>query len=257
MGQDVSPQKMREDRLPKTATSTLPDGASAVFPDGVSVIDVEGASADERYAAPPERQVLPLTRSARRRPLLALWLFCVRILNYLTNYVVAFVPSYTLRHLWYEFVMGLEIGQGAGVGMRTYVWSYGPRRNRRDGACIGANTRISHGCTLDLRHGLSIGDNVSVSPEVMILGATHDVNAAWFNEVAGFVTIEDHVWIGARAVILTGITIGRGAVVAAGSVVTKSVAPMTIVAGVPAKPVGVRNPGATAYELDGPLPLFE
>jgi acetyltransferase-like isoleucine patch superfamily enzyme len=53
------------------------------------------------------------------------------------------------------------------------------------------------------------------------------------------------------------VTLGRGAVVAAGSVVTKNVAPMTIVAGVPAKPVGMRDSAATAYELDGPLPLFE
>jgi acetyltransferase-like isoleucine patch superfamily enzyme len=92
---------------------------------------------------------------------------------------------------------------------------------------------------------------------VMILAGTHDIHAPRFNDVAGFVAIEDHVWIGARAIVLPGITLGRGAVVAAGSVVTKNVAPMTIVAGVPAKPVGVRDPAGTGYELDGPLPLFE
>ena len=57
--------------------------------------------------------------------------------------------------------------------------------------------------------------------------------------------------------ILPGVTVGRGAVIAAGAVVTKNVPPLTIVAGVPAKPVGMRDPGATVYELDGPLPLFE
>jgi maltose O-acetyltransferase len=141
--------------------------------------------------------------------------------------------------------------------MRTFMWSYGPRQVRRSGASIGRNTRISQGCTIDLRSGLAIGNNVSVSPEVMILAGSHDVHAPRFNDIAGFIAIEDHVWIGARAIVLPGVTLGRGAVVAAGSVVTKNVAPLTIVAGVPAKPVGVRDPAGTAYELDGPLPLFE
>jgi acetyltransferase-like isoleucine patch superfamily enzyme len=57
--------------------------------------------------------------------------------------------------------------------------------------------------------------------------------------------------------IMPGVTVGRGAVVAAGSVVTKDVPPLTIVAGVPAKPIGMRDPAATAYQLDGPLPLFQ
>jgi acetyltransferase-like isoleucine patch superfamily enzyme len=56
--------------------------------------------------------------------------------------------------------------------------------------------------------------------------------------------------------ILPGVTVGRGAVVAAGSIVTKDVAPMTVVAGVPAKPVAVRDPSAIAYALGSP-PLFE
>ena len=64
------------------------------------------------------------------------------------------------------------------------------------------------------------------------------------------------MWIGSRAMILPGVTVGRGAVVAAGSIVTKNVAPMTVVAGVPAKRVAVRESGATAYALGAP-PLLE
>ena len=213
------------------------------------------------HALRPEREVLAHPpRPAEEFPsrtMRAARLLATRLLNYVTNHVVASTPSFTLRHLWYRRVMGVEIGAGSGVSMGAYVWSYGPRQVRREGASIGRNTRISHGCTLDLRSGLSIGDNVSVSPEVMILGGTHDVHAPRFNDVAGFVTIEDHVWVGARATIMPGVTLARGAVVAAGSVVTRNVTPMTIVAGVPAKPIGVRDPAATAYELDGPLPLFE
>ena len=70
---------------------------------------------------------------------------------------------------------------------------------------------------------MTMGNSVSVSPEVMILGGAHDVNDSRFSNVAGSIAIEDHVWIGARAVILPGVTLGRGAFVGAGSVVTKDV----------------------------------
>jgi maltose O-acetyltransferase len=92
------------------------------------------------------------------------------------------------------------------------------------------------------------------------LTLSHDYNVPGFSDLdAGPVTIEDHVWIGSRAMILPGVTVGRGAVVAAGSVVTKDVAPMTVVAGVPAKPVAERDPGATEYAIgwnDGKPPRF-
>jgi maltose O-acetyltransferase len=184
-------------------------------------------------------------------------LFCVGVLNYLTNHVVAHLPSWTLRRLWYRHALGIEFGPGASVLLGARVWFFGPREARRRGVAIGRNSRINRDCTLDIRSGLMIGDNVSISPEAMILGASHDYNDPTFRYVeAGPVTIEDHVWIGSRAMILPGVTVGRGAVVAAGSIVTNSVAPMTVVAGTPARPVAVRDPGATEYEL-GPPPLFE
>jgi maltose O-acetyltransferase len=188
---------------------------------------------------------------------LPLRLFCIRVLNYVTNHVVAHVPSFTLRRLWYRRALGIDIGPGASVFLGAHVWFLGPREIRRRGVAIGRNSVINRDCTLDIRCGLTVGENVSVSPEVMILGLSHDYNDPYFSDVdAGPVTLEDHVWIGTRAMILPGVTVGRGAVVAAGSVVTKDVAPMTVVAGVPAKPVGVRDSGATAYTL-GPPPLFE
>lgn len=105
--------------------------------------------------------------------------------------------------------------------------------------------------------GLRIGANASVSPEVAILTSSHDVNDPNFITVNHGVVIEDHAWIGTRATILPNVTIGRGAVVAAGSVVTRDVPPLTIVAGVPAKPVGTRDPANTKYVFDVPAPLFE
>lgn len=196
----------------------------------------------------------PQGLSARVMPLR---LFCVRVLNYLTNHVVAHVPSFTLRSLWYRHALKIDFGPGATVFLGAYMWFQGPRANRRLGVAIGRNSRINRDCTLDMRCGLTIGENVSISPEVMILGLSHDYNDPYFGDVdAGPVTIEDYVWIGSRAMILPGVTLGRGAVVAAGSIVTKDVAPMTVVAGVPAKPVAARNPAATGYVF-GPPPLFE
>jgi acetyltransferase-like isoleucine patch superfamily enzyme len=192
--------------------------------------------------------------------LFPLRLYCVRLLSYLTNYVVAYVPSFTLRHLWYERVLGIRLGRHAGVHMGTYIWFYGPREIRRIGVRIGRNSRVGRDCTLDARSPLAIGDNVSISPEVVILAGTHDINDPRFpaSEVGPWaVAIGDHAWIGMRAMILPGVTVGRGAVVAAGAVVTKDVAPLTVVAGVPAKPIGMREPTATAYELDTSLPVFE
>jgi acetyltransferase-like isoleucine patch superfamily enzyme len=135
------------------------------------------------------------------------------------------------------------------VFLGVYVWFHGPRETRRYGVAIGRNSQINRNCTIDIRSGLTIGDNVTISPEVMILGGSHDVNDPTFPDVDdGPVTIEDYVFIGSRAMILPGVTIGRGAVVTAGAIVTKDVAPMTVVAGVPAKPVAVaeRDSGAIA-----------
>jgi maltose O-acetyltransferase len=184
--------------------------------------------------------------------------FGIRVLNYLTNHVVAHVPSDSFRRLWYTNALQIEIGPRASVLLGAYVWFYTPGENRRRGVAIGRNSRINRNCTLDARNGLTIGDNVSISPEVMILGESHDYNDPGFRDLQpGPVTIEDYVWIGSRAIILPGVTVGRGAVVAAGSVVTKDVPPLTVVAGTPAKPVAVRDAGATAYTVGWPPPLFE
>ena len=184
-------------------------------------------------------------------------LFAVRVLNYLTNEIVSHVPSFAVRRLWYVHVLGVELGPHAGVHRGCYLWFYGPRQLRRSGLGIGAYSRINRDCCLDARGPLRIGDNVSVSPEVVILTAQHQVANETFAVELRPVTIEDHVWIGTRAMIMPGVTLGRGSVVAAGAVVSRDVAPLTIVAGVPAKPVGTRPDRATNYVLGAPFPLFE
>ena len=121
---------------------------------------------------------------------------------------------------------------------------------------IGHSSVIGHNALLDARSGLTIGNNVNLSNEVMIWTLHHDYNSAVFGTIGKEVIIEDYVWVCSRAVILPGVTIGRGAVVAAGAVVTRDVAPFTVVGGVPAKQIGIRNHELT-YDLgDGIIPII-
>jgi acetyltransferase-like isoleucine patch superfamily enzyme len=185
-------------------------------------------------------------------------LTAVRLAGYLTNEVIAHVPSYRVRHAWYRRVLGVELGRGAGIHLGCYVWFFGPgavRRERR--VVIGEHSRINRRCVLDARGTLRIGANVSVSPEVVILTAQHHPDSPDFALDVRPVTIEDHAWIGMRAMIMPGVTVGRGAVVAAGAVVTRDVAPMAVVGGVPARRIGERRLREPSYVLSTPFPRFE
>jgi acetyltransferase-like isoleucine patch superfamily enzyme len=183
----------------------------------------------------------------------------VRLANFATNHVISWIPSYRLRHRWYRSYLGLQIGDGARVFLGCYMWHIGPRHVRRTGSRIGPRTWINRDACLDLRGGIEIGADVSISPSVMILTAQHDMNHPRFEYVSKRVVIEDHVWIGARATIMPGVTVGRGAVIAAGAVVTRDVDPLTVVGGVPARPIATRDADAVDYELAAPLSfsLFE
>lgn len=183
--------------------------------------------------------------------------FAIRLVNWLTNYIVCHIPSFGFRRWWYRRVLGAQIAKTAGIHLGCYIWFYGPGQIRRDGFTIGPHSRINRDCCLDARGPLRIADNVSISPEVTILTAFHRIDDPKFRVESRPVVIEDHVWIGSRATILSGVKLGRGCVVAAGAVVTRDVEPLQIVGGVPARPIGTRPAEALEYVLDGPLPLFE
>jgi maltose O-acetyltransferase len=122
----------------------------------------------------------------------------------------------------------MSIGQDSSIHRRCRV--YKPTRVR-----IGQNTVINYGVLLDGRGGLDIGDVVSISEGTGILTASHKVDSPDFAYVCSGVTIGDYAFIGSYARILPGVTIGEGAVVGAGAVVTRDVAPYTVVGGVPAR----------------------
>jgi acetyltransferase-like isoleucine patch superfamily enzyme len=110
---------------------------------------------------------------------------------------------------------------------------------------IGSHTNIARHVKLDARGYLKIGDNVNVSEEVAVWTAEHDVQSPEFSMTRAAVVIEDRVWVCFRSIILPGVILGEGCVVASGSVVTKNVPPFSIVAGVPARVIGRRNNSLT------------
>lgn len=143
------------------------------------------------------------------------------------------LPGHAFRLRCLRQLYRWEIGPGTTIDFGVAVRTIG-------GVRLGAGCNVNERCTLDGRGRLTIGDLVNISPEVMLLTASHDPGAADFSGTVAPLTIGDRVWIATRAIVLPGVTIGNGAVVAAGAVVTADVAAGAIVAGVPARPVGSR-----------------
>lgn len=101
---------------------------------------------------------------------------------------------------------------------------------------VGKNVFINSGCCFQDQGGIEIGDNVLIGQQVVIATINHDFNPSKrANMFLAPVKIGNSVWIGAHATILSGVTIGDNAIIAAGAVVTKDVPKNVVVAGVPAK----------------------
>lgn len=153
---------------------------------------------------------------------------------YLCNEVVSGLPSRRLRHLFYKRVMKFRLHPQSSLFMHCTF-------DCAEGLSVGKFSIIHAGCRIDPRGGVRIGNRVQVSQQAMIITADHLMNSPVFESRQRPVVVEDYAWIGPRAIILPGVTVGRGAVVAAGAVVNKNVEPYTMVGGVPAKVIGERN----------------
>lgn len=151
------------------------------------------------------------------------------------------IPSNTVR-LAAMRAWGATIGRDVAVHHGAQV-----RAARR--LVIDDDVFIAEGVVLDARGGISIGASTSINSGVQIWTAQHDWRAPDFAYVAAPVRIGHHAWISARAILLPGVTVGDGAVVAAGSVVTRDVEPWTLVGGNPARHLRDR-PVVDEYRLD-------
>jgi len=110
---------------------------------------------------------------------------------------------------------------------------------------VGDYTFIGRGCEIDVSDSVTIGAHTLLAPNVFITDHAHNHAKGVRHDEQGRrgapVVIGEDAWIGTRAVILAGVTIGDGAIIGAGAVVTKNVEPNAIVAGVPARQIGSRE----------------
>ena len=149
------------------------------------------------------------------------------ILMWVTNVLISNFPSKHVRQ-WFLSIVGMKMDGPVrfypGFHIRT------PKQIH-----IGANVSIGPRVLLDGRMGLNIGHSAVIAYDAIIWTLNHDYNDTFFVGKGAPVNIGPYVWICSRSVILPGVTIGEGAIVATGAVVTKDVPPYTIVGGVPAK----------------------
>ena len=168
--------------------------------------------------------------------------------DYVLNYIVTILPCLAFRKFFLK-ACGAKIGKRSIIDMGSYFLC--PEK-----LCIGNRCHINRHCMIDARGGIQLKENVSISHNVTLCSAGHDCQTSDFKYISAPIVIEDYVWIGINATILKGVTIGRGAVIAAGSVVTKDCEPLGIYAGVPAKKIGERKDcmkykfGKTLYKND-------
>ena len=161
---------------------------------------------------------------------------------------VGYIPSHIIRLFAYQLA-GIKIGYGSRIHMGVNFFN-------PCGVTVGNDTIIGNHCFLDGRESLKIGNHTDIASQVLIYNSEHNIYSPSFEATEEPVTIADYVFIGARAIILPGVKIGKGAVVAAGAVVTKDVPPMIIVGGVPAKKIGERKIKELSYRL-GRARLFQ
>ncbi len=167
---------------------------------------------------------------------------------YFLNFMISYFPSQCVRKLILR-IMRMKIGRNCAI--------YGKFEIRNPWKItIGNNTSVGHRATLDGRGTLTIGSNVNISSEVMIWTWQHNYDSPSFEIVSKPVIIEDYAWISARVIILPGVKIAKGSVIAAGAVVTKDTEPFTVYGGVPAKKIKDRSKELNYSPVEGIIPFI-
>ena len=147
-------------------------------------------------------------------------------------------PCERLRwHYWRARLK--SIGEGVRI-------SYRVRFRYPENIIIGREAFITHSNLLDGHGGITIGDYALIGYQSIIMTSMHNyqdptVPVMYQGSTLKPVVIGRDVWLGARVMVLPGVTIGDGAVVGSGAVVTRDVPPFAVVAGVPARVIGHRG----------------
>ena len=186
--------------------------------------------------------------SAFKKAFVRFFNWYVDALLFKVHFVSKHIPFWFFRKFIFRLV-GVKIGRGSVIHMGAKFFN--PK-----GVSIGSDTMVGDNAFLDGRAPLKIGSHVDIASQVLFYNSEHDLNAEDFHAVDAPVEIGDYVFIGPRAIILPGVKVGKGSVVAAGAVVTKDVPDFKIVGGVPAKEIGERKNKDLHYVL-GRARLFQ
>ncbi len=166
-----------------------------------------------------------------------------KYLAHILNSIADLLPPDPLSNRLRPFLLrplGLRCHYSSAISSGTYI-------NPGD-LSVAERCFINQGCFFDLTAPITIADNVVVGMQTLFVTAHHEIGGPQrrCGAVKGKpIVVEAGAWIGARATILGGVTIGTGAVVAAGSIVIHDVPPHALVAGVPAKLVRSLNVNTT------------
>ena len=156
----------------------------------------------------------------------------LRVWEQLYNIFVNKIPLHWVRVAWLR-AGGMKIGKGSSVWRNTEIVGI-------ENIVIGDDSVVGWHGQLDGRGGLIIGNHCSIGSYVLIIAGGHDPLSEDFSSFGEKMVIEDYAWIATRAMLLDGARIGKGAVVAAGTIVAKPIAPFKVVGGFSAKPIADR-----------------
>ncbi|MCX6286016.1 MAG: DapH/DapD/GlmU-related protein [Bacteroidetes bacterium] len=142
---------------------------------------------------------------------------------------------------WNDFVLGKD----------STVEDFATVNNGAGPVYIGERSRVGLSCTVI--GPVTIGNDIMLAQNIVLSGLNHSYEditkpISQQKQSTAMITVEDEVWIGANAVIVAGVRVGKHSVIAAGSIVTKDVPPCSIVGGNPAKVLKAYNPETKQWE---------
>lgn len=149
---------------------------------------------------------------------------------------------------------GITFGNNITILRNTIIECTGNIKNLGEGLTVGNNVGIAQNCFIQVRGKVTIGSHVMFGPNVSIFSENHvfsDVEIPMISQptIRGEVIIEDDVWLGTHSIILSGVHIGKGSVIAAGALVNKDIPAYSVAAGVPAKVIKSRLNNGNQFTL--------